>query len=62
MEIKTCNLTSPGYSQTTFKMGLQRLVQLTKLDSLNLDCITKRDISTGLSIISEEGRLMRNYE
>ncbi|VDL77960.1 unnamed protein product [Nippostrongylus brasiliensis] len=40
-------------------MGLQRLAKMPKLDSLNLDGITKRDISAGLEKVAEEGRLMR---
>lgn len=40
-------------------MGLQRLARMPKLDSLNLDGITKRDISAGLEKIAAEGRLMR---
>ncbi|KAJ1348812.1 hypothetical protein KIN20_004209 [Parelaphostrongylus tenuis] len=40
-------------------VGLQRLARMTKLDSLNLDGITKRDISSGLLKIAEEGRLIR---
>ncbi|KAK6058805.1 F-box domain protein [Cooperia oncophora] len=39
--------------------GLQRLARMPKLDSLNLDGITKRDISSGLLKVAEEGRLMR---
>ncbi|PIO66442.1 hypothetical protein TELCIR_11843 [Teladorsagia circumcincta] len=39
--------------------GLQRLARMPKLDSLNLDGITKRDISAGLLTVAEEGRLMR---
>ncbi|KAE9417429.1 hypothetical protein Angca_000681 [Angiostrongylus cantonensis] len=41
------------------RVGLQRLARMTKLDSLNLDGITKRDISSGLLKIAEEGRLIR---
>ncbi|KAL6725389.1 hypothetical protein Aduo_007445 [Ancylostoma duodenale] len=40
-------------------IGLQRLARMPKLDSLNLDGITKRDISSGLVKIAEEGRLVR---
>ncbi|XGW14394.1 hypothetical protein V3C99_000588 [Haemonchus contortus] len=40
-------------------IGLQRLARMPKLDSLNLDGITKRDISSGLLKVAEEGRLMR---
>lgn len=40
-------------------VGLQRLKRMTKLDSLNLDGITKRDISSGVLKIAEEGRLVR---
>ncbi|CAJ0596760.1 unnamed protein product [Cylicocyclus nassatus] len=40
-------------------VGLQRLSRMPKLDSLNLDGITKREISSGLLKIAEEGRLAR---
>ncbi|KAK6746190.1 hypothetical protein RB195_012356 [Necator americanus] len=40
-------------------IGLQRLARMPKLDSLNLDGITKRDISSGLEKIAVESRLVR---
>ncbi|KIH59465.1 F-box domain protein [Ancylostoma duodenale] len=58
-ELSDVSTNAAARTITSLSIGLQRLARMPKLDSLNLDGITKRDISSGLVKIAEEGRLVR---